>query len=642
MKLSSLVVRLSTLVFLCGQLGNAAAQSPTITSFNPESAVAGSPIFVDINVENPGVVDQIAFGGVTSPQWALLEFDGQTYRYQAALPANAVTGPITVRNTAGQLGVSETNFTIFNQGPMPTSFSPTSGIPGTHVTINGTQFYAGTQAFFLSSEEDVTYVEAPIVTHVLETRMVVQVPETADSGPILMTNSLGQNTTTQEFQVVKDVDLAVNAVTDHPTGVVDSALTYQVTATNLGDGPASGVVVTIVLDETLTYFSSGSSQGGTSHSSGTVTAILGNIPDGGSATANVVVIPTTAKTVATTVEITGNEDDPEEGNNAVTVETVINGQATDLQLSMVSEPESVAASEAMTYVIGITNAGPGGATGVTLVNTLPSAVTFLTASSTQGTFTVNGRTVTLNAGQMAVDAVVTFRINVLTTSVTPFTNTATVSGQERDPDSSNDTASLTTELQELEADLSVSQVLAQTPAVVGQETKLLVTVMNNGPNVARDVKLVGTLSADTLYVGSTTSSGTIDLAGQLLVGQFGDVSSGGKVDVMLTVIPKDDVSITNIVEVSAQESDPVPGNNRSVFPFTPVVQDPPVDIIRRDDGMLVISWPAFPDIYKLIFVDEIGSVRWGDVLTAPTEDGGRFSVVLPIEEDQLYYRLTTR
>jgi len=93
----------------------------------------------------------------------------------------------------------------------------------------------------------------------------------------------------------------------------------------------------------------------------------------------------------------------------------------------------------LTYNITVTNGGPDTATGVVMSDTLPSGVTFVSATPSQGSC----QTATCNLGSLAASASATVTIVVTPTVAQSVTNTARVSATEIDPDLTNNTASLT-------------------------------------------------------------------------------------------------------------------------------------------------------------------------------------------------------
>jgi uncharacterized repeat protein (TIGR01451 family) len=113
---------------------------------------------------------------------------------------------------------------------------------------------------------------------------------------------------------------------------------------------------------------------------------------------------------------------------------------TDLALTMSDSPDPVTA-RSLTYAINITNNGPDNANGVVLTDTLPTNVTNVSATSTQGSCGQSADRVTCDIGEMANGATVIVSI-VVTTPNTPdiIYNTAIVSSNSNDPDITNNNA----------------------------------------------------------------------------------------------------------------------------------------------------------------------------------------------------------
>ena len=129
----------------------------------------------------------------------------------------------------------------------------------------------------------------------------------------------------------------------------------------------------------------------------------------------------------------------------VTLRTVSPTSA-DLTVSKTASPNPGQVGTSLSYRIVVMNNGPGVATNVVLTDTLPSGVTFGSASVTQGscsgTATVNCAIGTLNVGASAIATVV-----VSPNSEGQLTNTATASASETDFDTANNTAVINTVVQ---------------------------------------------------------------------------------------------------------------------------------------------------------------------------------------------------
>jgi uncharacterized repeat protein (TIGR01451 family) len=117
---------------------------------------------------------------------------------------------------------------------------------------------------------------------------------------------------------------------------------------------------------------------------------------------------------------------------------------TDLAIAKFGAPNPVLQNATLTYTLTVTNNGPQTATGVVAVDTLPTQVSYVSSSSTQGTCTQVAGVVTCTVGTMLNAAVVT--ITITTTAVTPSqaVNTAVVNSATPDPVLSNNTATITT------------------------------------------------------------------------------------------------------------------------------------------------------------------------------------------------------
>jgi uncharacterized repeat protein (TIGR01451 family) len=122
------------------------------------------------------------------------------------------------------------------------------------------------------------------------------------------------------------------------------------------------------------------------------------------------------------------------------------GTVTSADLSIVKEDSSptIVVGDPLIYTIDVSNAGPDDATSVIVTDPLPSELTFDSASTTQGSCSESGGTVTCDLGDLAVDASATITINTTANAAGTITNTATVSSDTSDPDLSNNSDPSTT------------------------------------------------------------------------------------------------------------------------------------------------------------------------------------------------------
>jgi uncharacterized repeat protein (TIGR01451 family) len=95
----------------------------------------------------------------------------------------------------------------------------------------------------------------------------------------------------------------------------------------------------------------------------------------------------------------------------------------------------VAAGQRVTYTLTVTNNGTAAATGVTLTDTLPAGVTFV--SATGGAMPVNG-VLTFTLGNLATGATAGVTVVVTSTAAGTLTAQARVSGNQTDPTPADD------------------------------------------------------------------------------------------------------------------------------------------------------------------------------------------------------------
>ncbi|MFQ5856568.1 MAG: DUF11 domain-containing protein, partial [Anaerolineae bacterium] len=98
--------------------------------------------------------------------------------------------------------------------------------------------------------------------------------------------------------------------------------------------------------------------------------------------------------------------------------------------------------DTVTFTITASNAGPDDATNAAVLDLLPAGVTFISAIPSQGTCIQTNGTVVCILGTLDSGARATMTISVGLTAPGDITNTATVSGNETDPDTTNNVATV--------------------------------------------------------------------------------------------------------------------------------------------------------------------------------------------------------
>ncbi|MBI4456704.1 MAG: transposase [Acidobacteria bacterium] len=115
----------------------------------------------------------------------------------------------------------------------------------------------------------------------------------------------------------------------------------------------------------------------------------------------------------------------------------------DLAAAKTAASGQIALGEQLTYTISATNLSASAASGVTVTDVLPSSVSFVSASASQGSCSRATSTLTCALGALAAGAAARVTLIVAPTTVGSLSNTATVRGNEIDPVIGNNTATAT-------------------------------------------------------------------------------------------------------------------------------------------------------------------------------------------------------
>src|SRR5260370_37046962 len=117
----------------------------------------------------------------------------------------------------------------------------------------------------------------------------------------------------------------------------------------------------------------------------------------------------------------------------------------NLTVSKTASPNPALVGAGLSYRIVVMNHGPSPATNATVTDVLAAWPTFVSATPTQGTCT--GTTViTCNFGNLAKGASATAMIAVTPQATGQLSNTASVSATETDPDTSDNSSAITTQV----------------------------------------------------------------------------------------------------------------------------------------------------------------------------------------------------
>jgi uncharacterized repeat protein (TIGR01451 family) len=505
-----LVASGQTLTATIGQL--ASGNSTVFTVVVTPSTAAINPVTNTGSVTNAASVSAAEGDPVTGNNTATVSV-GVSPVATLTIAGSATPDPVSAGGnlvytfTVTNTGPSTANNVVFTD-PIPlnetyVSASATQGLPPSSLN-NTITANLGTLAPNASAVVTVTLQptgKAGNVGSVTNTASVTANESPAGSSPAA----------TVVTNVTPSADLAVTVTASPSPVLVQTGLAYVITATNNGPSDATDVVVTDTLAASVIAGTIVTSQGTFTLSGQTVTADFGKIPAGGSATLTVNVTPQTAGSVDNSATVTNTvaaETDPNPANNSFGLATQVTPQA-DLRVELVGTPNPLFSGTDELYTATAFNQGPSDATNVTITNTVPTGAQVVSViTSAGGSFTISGGVITATFPSLAAGASASMTVDVILSTRGQVIDTAAVAGTELDSNTDNNTATVTTSVQDLPGTFDF---LNPTYTVDNNAGVATITVIRTG-GLQGDVQVQYATGGGTAKPGLdyTPTSGTLD------------------------------------------------------------------------------------------------------------------------------------
>ncbi len=340
---------------------------------------------------------------------------------------------ITYTTTVTNNGlVSATGVSLTETLPEEVTFVSAS-IPPAEQSDRNLVFNIGDLPNGASSTVDITVV-APTTPGIISSTAAVA-SETFDFDATNDVDILDANV---EEIASEPVDLSI-ARTDLPVPVaLGQDLTYTLAVANNSLSDATGVVVTQSLPSGVNLIDATSSRGGSfAEVDGVITAELGNLNSGETATVNITLNPFAAGILASSASVAANEEDINNTNNSIIERTTVNPVApspADLELTKTVDNPNPNIGDLVNFNLTLTNNGPGIASSIQVADILPAGLSFVSATPEQGTYDSN--TGIWDVGNIRDNLSRNLNIATTVNSGGPITNVAQVIAvAEPDPDS---------------------------------------------------------------------------------------------------------------------------------------------------------------------------------------------------------------
>lgn len=381
--------------------------------------------------------------------------------------------------------------------------------------------------------------------------------------------NVSNNSESHSTTISSIVDLMVSQMDSPDPITVNNQLTYSILISNIGKVSATGVTITDSLPSNASFNNVTSSQGTCSYNGGILACNLGNISRGSFVLVTILVTPNTTGSINNTVSVSSTESDQNSSNNSSTVtSSVISSTANiaDLQVNTNDTIDPVNVGENITYGITARNNGSSNATNVVLTDMIPASLTYVGISTSAGSCSFmpgsngDGGIAICNLGNLVANQVVNINLNVKGNVAGRTINVASISGNETDVNTVNNTDNEETLINPL-IDLSVTVNERKDPIMFGDELWFDIGVKNSGPSDATGVKARGTVGSGIELVEVVGNMGICSISGSSFSCDINNLAK----ESMVRLISKTKTNTLGVVrsafEVSANENDSNASNN---------------------------------------------------------------------------------
>jgi uncharacterized repeat protein (TIGR01451 family)/gliding motility-associated-like protein len=256
-------------------------------------------------------------------------------------------------------------------------------------------------------------------------------------------------------------------------------------------------------------------------------------------------------------------------DSAVVTITIPAGEV-DLSVNKTASPLIMDVLTPVTFTITAANLGPDPASGVTVTDILSNSFTYVSSSASVGSY--DNTTGIWTIGNLGVLGIETLTITAIVNPQGNHINTSIISGDQSDPDTTNNSSSVTVFPKQF-ANLTVVKTVNDLTPNIGEQITFTITVTNNGPSTANNVVSTDTLNNGFTYISSSATQGSYDFATHQWT--IGSLANGQTVTLNINVTVNPIGPWTNIATVIADEEDTIPDTDSNIVNVTP----PPFAII---------------------------------------------------------------
>ncbi len=299
-----------------------------------------------------------------------------------------------------------------------------------------------------------------------------------------------------KVKTCKLADVSVTKTASPNPIVQGQTLTYTILISNAGPANAKNVVLTDIIPSSIigTEFSV---DGGVTFSPWTGFYNIGTLPSGDSIAILIkgIVSPSATGTITNTANVISTTPDPNLCNNKSTASVKVEtAESADISVIKTASSNPVnPGGEILTYTLDVSNAGPASSENVVLTDAIPSSL-IGAEFSVDGGITFSPWTGSYGIGilQVGETQAILIRGTVSSPATGPIINTANVTSTTPDPNLSNNTSTINTQVNPF-ADISIVKTANPNPVNPGEILNYTLDVSNGGPAAAQNVILADSI-----------------------------------------------------------------------------------------------------------------------------------------------------
>ncbi len=279
---------------------------PSISSFTPANTLSGSVVkLTGLNFTGASAVN---FNGAPAQNFWVTN----NLTIGSAFPVGVSSGVIAVTTPGGTF----TSTSKFYAPPVINGFSPTHGLPGTNVTITGTNLIDASAVLFNG-------LTSTSITQVDNGTLRASVPNNAQTGPITVVAPGGTNVSSSNFVLDYTNDIAVTASVAPEPVPVGSNLIYTITVANNSPYNAANVQFTNLLPSSVRLSKSTISSGSLNTTGNPILGNLGTLAPSGTSVITLTVVPQSGGFITNQASAGGGFNDPFAANNVTNLVSTV-------------------------------------------------------------------------------------------------------------------------------------------------------------------------------------------------------------------------------------------------------------------------------------------------------------------------------